>query len=508
MQKNSCFRILLVAIAATVAMVSAPAAGEESRLPNIVYILADDLGSGDPGCYNAESKIPTPQIDRIAKEGMRFTDAHSGSAVCTPTRYGILTGRYAWRSRLEQGVLWGYSRALIEPGRMTVAEMLKEHGYATACVGKWHLGFQAPNLGAADLPAASTILPGDHSQAVDYAMALRPGPLTEGFDYYFGIPASLDMEPYVYVENDRVVEAPTELVEKSLHRRQGGNGFWRAGPIAPSFKHVEVLPTITEKALGWLAEQSNEKPFFLYFALTAPHTPWVPTEVFRGQSRVGYYGDFVMQVDSVIGRVLDALDKQGLAENTLLIVTSDNGSHWPVDDIEKWEHAANLHYRGQKSDIWEGGHRVPFLARWPGHIEPGSSCNETICHVDLLATAAAIVGHELPADAGEDSFNLAPALLGEQQSGPIRPATVHHSGSGTFAIRQGKWKLVLDNLGSGGFTDPKVVRPEPGGPQGQLFDLEKDIGEATNLYDEHPDVVEALRRTLDEIKTSGRSRSA
>jgi arylsulfatase A-like enzyme len=215
-----------------------------------------------------------------------------------------------------------------------------------------------------------------------------------------------------------------------------------------------------------------------------------------------------MQVDAVIGQVLQSLDKQGLAENTLLILTSDNGSHWPVSDVEKWGHAANLHYRGQKSDIWEGGHRVPFLARWPGHIQPGTSCDETICHVDLLATAAAVVGHDLPADAGEDSFNLLPAFSGEKRREPIRPATVHHSGSGTFAVRQGKWKLVLDNLGSGGFTDPKAVKPEPSGPQGQLYDLETDIRETTNLYQQHPDVVEELRRALNEIKTSGKSRAS
>jgi arylsulfatase A-like enzyme len=496
----------LVCLLVAVVVVSAETGAEEARPPNIVYILADDLGIGDPGCYNAQSKIPTPHIDRIAKEGMRFTDAHSGSAVCTPTRYGILTGRYAWRSRLKQGVLGGYSRALIEPGRLTVAEVLKEHGYATACVGKWHLGFQAPDLNGKDLPNASRTLSGDHPQAVDYGQALRPGPTTEGFDYYFGIPASLDMEPYVYVEGDRVAEAPTEFIQNSLHRRQGGNGFWRAGPIAPSFKHAEVLPAITKKALAWLKQQSQEKPFFLYFALTAPHTPWLPTAEFQGRSKVGYYGDFVMEVDAVIGQVLESLDQIGLADNTLLIVTSDNGSHWPVSDIEKWGHAANLHYRGQKSDIWEGGHRVPFVARWPGKIQAGSTCEETICHVDFFATAAAILEHELPADAAEDSFNLLPALRGHAQSGPIRPATVHHSGSGTFAIRQGKWKLVAGNLGSGGFSDPKNVPPEPDGPQGQLYDLSSDIGETTNLYVQHPEIAEKLYTALEEIKKNDRSR--
>jgi arylsulfatase A-like enzyme len=266
-----------------------------------------------------------------------------------------------------------------------------------------------------------------------------------------------------------------------------------------------VFPKITEKALAWLDRQSADKPFFLYFPLTAPHTPWVPIRDFEGRSQVGYYGDFVAQVDAVVGQVLETLAKKGLAENTLVILTSDNGSHWPVADIQKWGHAANLHYRGQKSDIWEGGHRVPYIARWPGRIPAGSACDETICHVDFWATAAALVGHAVPADAAEDSFSHLPALLGQARSEPIRPATVHHSGMGTFALRQGKWKLVVDNLGSGGFSEPRQVPPEPGGPQGQLYDLEQDSRETTNVYEKHPDVVENLRRSLSEIRKNGRS---
>ncbi len=482
-------------------------AAEQATAPNLVVILADDMGIGDPGCYNARSKIPTPHIDRLAAEGMRFTDAHSGSGVCTPTRYGLLTGRYAWRTRLKQGVLWGDSRSLIEPGRLTIAEMLKQHGYRTACVGKWHLGFQAADLNSQDAPPANATLQSDHQHAVDYNQTLRPGPVTEGFDYFFGIPASLDMEPYVFVENDRVTEAPTAHTERSLHRRQGGNGFWRAGPIAPSFKHVEVLPTLADKAVAWLEQQTADHPFFLYFPLTAPHTPWVPTEEYAGRSAVGYYGDFVMQVDAVVGRVMDTLEKKGLAEKTLLIVTSDNGSHWPQADARKWGHAANLHYRGQKSDIWEGGHRVPFIARWPGVVPANSTCDQTICLVDLMATAAALVGYELPPEAGEDSFNLLPALRGEAAARPLRPATVHHSGNGTFAIRQGRWKLVVDNLGSGGFTAPQVVKPSGDDPQGQLYDLERDPGETENVYAEYPEVVKQLRAALKEIQTRGRSRT-
>jgi arylsulfatase A len=366
--------------------------------PNIVFILADDLGLGDLGCYNPKSKIATPNMDRIATEGMRFNDAHTPSAVCSPTRYGVLTGRYAWRSRLKNGVLWGYSRSLIEPGRETVASLLKKQGYATAAVGKWHLGLQQTDENVtAPVPDASEILPEDHPHAVDYSRPLSPGPNSVGFDYFFGIPASLDMNPYVYVENDHVVEAATNEIARSAHRRQGGDGVWRAGKIAPSFKHIDVLPRITEKATEWLGQQSAEKPFFLYFPLSAPHTPWVPTEEFMKDSKVGYYGGFVAQVDWVVGQVLKTLDERGLAENTMIVLTSDNGSHWPVSDIEQWGHAANMHYRGQKADIWEAGHRVPFLVRWPGRIAKESTSDRTICLTDFMATAAEMTGAELPA---------------------------------------------------------------------------------------------------------------
>lgn len=466
----------------------------EPNRPNVVFILADDLGSGDLGCYNAESKIPTPNMDRLANQGMRFTDAHSPSSVCTPTRYGIMTGRYAWRSRLKSGVLWGESKLLIEPGRQTVASMLKKYGYRTAGFGKWHLGFQEydPQLG-------------EKEQKVDYSKPLRPGPLTVGFDTYFGIPASLDMEPYVFVRDDGVLEQPTKWVEKSLHRRQQGGGFWRAGPIAPSFRHVDVLPAIENEAIKWLEQQSAETPFFCYIPLSAPHTPWLPTDEFRGKSKAGYYGDFVAQVDATIGNIVQTLERSGLMKNTLLIVTSDNGSHWPVEDIAKWGHASNLAWRGQKSDIWEGGHRVPFIACWPGKIQPGSVCAQTICLTDFMATAAGLVGHQLQDNEAEDSVSLLPLLL-QQTTEPVREATVHHSGQGTFAIRRGDWKLILDNLGSGGFTPPRQVPPGPGKPAGQLYNLASDPAESQNVYQDHPQLVSELRQLLQTYIEQGRSR--
>lgn len=461
------------------------------RLPNIVFIMADDLGYGDLGCYNAESKIPTPHLDRFATQGMRFTDAHAPVAVCTPTRYGVLTGRYCWRTWLTSGVLWGFSPSLIKPDRLTVASLLKRHGYSTGCVGKWHLG-----LGS--------------GKKTDYSQPLYPNPTTYGFDYFFGIPASLDMEPYVYIHNDRVLAQPTGRIGKSRARRKkDGGGFWRAGPIAPGFKHVEVLPVITEKAVAFIEERAKKapgKPFFLYFPLTAPHMPWMPTKEFIGKSDAGYYGDFTAQVDWVVGQVLETLDRLNLSENTLVIFTSDNGAHWTQDDIKKWGHRANGALRGQKGDIHEGGHRVPFIARWPGKIWSGTISSQTICHTDLMATCAAIVGEDLPDDAAEDSYNILPAFFDARLQKPVREATVHQSGNGMLAIRQGKWKLAM-RRGSGGFSRPKVVKNlAPGEAKGQLYDLTADPAERRNLYNERPDIVARLTALLRRYRNSAHSR--
>jgi arylsulfatase A len=479
-------RTLLALLVMTAVAAPLPAADAPRRLPNVVLVLCDDLGYGDPGCYNKDSKVPTPNIDRLATQGMRFTDAHTPSAVCTPTRYGILTGRYCWRTSLKSGVLDGYSPLLIEPGRLTLPALLKEHGYRTACIGKWHLGM-------------GTVKP------ADFGKPLRPGPNAVGFDTFFGIPASLDMPPYVFVENEAVTEAPTATIAASEMRRKGGGGFWRAGAIAPGFRHVDVLPQLTDRAVAHIQKQSPEKPFFLYLALSAPHTPWMPTDEFRGKSGAGYYGDFVAQVDATLGRVVRALDDARLADDTLLIFTSDNGAHWLPSDIQQWHHRANDDLRGQKADIWDGGHRVPFVVRWPGKVAAGSTSKDTICLTDFLATAADLVGATLTADAGEDSFDLLPVLLGRKLEQPVREAVVHHSGDGTFGIRQGPWKLCLA-LGSHGFSDPKNVKPQPGGPQGQLYNLDDDPEEKHNLWLEKPEVVKRLTALLDKYKADGRSR--
>jgi len=460
--------------------------GESPTRPNIIFILADDLGYGDVSCLNPDSRITTPNMDRLAAEGLRFTDAHSGSAVCTPTRYGVVTGRYCWRSALKKGVLWGYSPMLIEPGRMTVASLLKEHGYATSCFGKWHLG-----LG--------------NEAKTDYGKPLRPGPVDVGFDEFFGIPASLDMEPYLYVENDHPVEAPTEHIERSAHPR-----FWRAGPIAPGFRHVDVLPELTKRATRWMEDHAKtqpQRPFFMYFPLTAPHTPVLPVPMAKDKSRAGEYGDFVWQVDWTIGQVMETLQRLGIDENTLIMVTSDNGPENITQAlVPDYGHYSNYHFRGRKRDAWEGGHRVPFFARWPGRIKPGSVCEQTICLTDLMATCAEIVGASLPSDAAEDSYSILPALLGKTLDRPIREATVHHSANGEFAIRQGCWKLILCR-GSGGnryTTGPNAIQNDD--PPGQLYDLSADVVERRNLYRERPEIVRRLTALMDRYKQQGRSR--
>ncbi|MBP8911270.1 MAG: arylsulfatase [Phycisphaerae bacterium] len=468
---------------------------QAGRRPNVVFILADDLGYGDPGCYCGQAKVPTPAMDRLASQGIRFTDAHTPSAVCTPTRYGLLTGRYCWRSSLKRGVLGGYSKPLIETDRLTVASLFQRHGYATACVGKWHLGLDWATKTGGDANA----------ETVDWDQPVAHGPQSLGFDYSYIIPASLDMDPYCWLENGRTVEAATSHTPGSKRRWDGGGGFWRAGPIAPSFDFYEVLPTITAKSIEFIRRQEARKPFFLYVPLTAPHTPWMPTQEFRGRSQVDWYGDFVAQVDDAIGRIVRTIDNAGLGNDTLVIFTSDNGSHWPIAQIEKFDYRANGPWRGQKSDIHEAGHRVPFICRWPGRIKPGTHSDQTICLTDLLATSAALLGESLPSGAGSDSYNILPAMLDPGLKNPIREATVHHSGNGLFAIRQGDWKLI-EGLGSGGFTAPQAVKPEPGGAAGQLYNLRDDPGEQKNLWLDRPEVVERLSGLLERYRKQDHSR--
>ncbi len=477
-------------------LAQAPPAGAADTSPNIVVILADDLGYGDVKALNPECKIKTPNLDRLARGGKIFTDAHSSSSVCTPTRYGLLTGRYNWRSRLKSGVLWGYSRRLIEPDRLTLGGMLQQRGYHTACIGKWHLGqdWTLKDGGVAEQAEAST------GQAlgweIDYKAPIRNGPNSAGFDYFHGISASLDMRPYMFIENDRALF--TKVVEK---------GFNRLGAADVDFEAIDVLPRITEKCVDYIDQRAKQKgPFFVYFPLNAPHTPILPTPEWQGKSGINKYCDFVMQVDWTVGQVMQALDRNGVAENTLIIFTSDNGCSpaAKIPEMQAAGHYPSHIYRGHKADIFEGGHRIPFIARWPQHIGPGTKSDQLVCLTDIMATCADIVGVKLPGNAAEDSVSMLPALLGEDE-GPLREAAVHHSINGSFSIRQENWKLELCP-GSGGWSFPRPGRDDQTGlPSIQLYDLGADPGETNNLQAEHPEVVKRLTALLEKYVRDGRS---
>jgi arylsulfatase A-like enzyme len=505
-------RTLLCAVTALPALDASAAASR----PNIIYILADDWGLGDVKTYGGERcKIDTPNMDRLAAKGMKFTDAHSSSSVCTPTRYGILTGRYNWRSRLKSSVLNGFSEPLIEPGRETVASMLKKNGYATTMIGKWHLGL--------DMATTDGQTPSDKGGNVDWQGKIENGPVSAGFDTYWGIAASLDMPPYIWIENDRFAGECTTM--KAFHRR---------GPAQADFEAVDVLPTLTEKAVAYISKQAKtEQPFFLYMPLNSPHTPIVPSKEFQGKSALGPYGDFVMETDWAVGEVVKAVEQVGIADNTLIIVTADNGcsnaARGGFTDPQRLKfrmdrkvaedpegHYSSDIYRGHKADIYEGGHRVPFIARWDGKVKAGAVSDVPVCLVDLFATCADIVNAEVPDTAAEDSVSILPVLLGTA-SGPVREAVIHHSINGSFAIRQGRWKLAFCP-GSGGWSTPAPA--EGRGKQEntsvdpakladhewvQLFDLEADPAELNNLSGQYPEVVGRLTALAQKYIDDGRS---
>ncbi len=496
----SSFRLVLLALFSAVAVHAAPSK------PNIIYILCDDLGYGDVKALNKDCKIATPNLDKLAAGGMIFTDAHSSSAVCTPTRYGIITGRYNWRSRLKSGVLGGLSPRLIEEGRLTVPAFLKQNGYATACIGKWHLGMEWAKKGDVSELAIETR---EQAFNVDFTKPIKNGPLAVGFDYYFGIAASLDMVPYTFIENDRVTALPTE--DRKIEMMTGReNWFTRQGPAAPGFTGYEVLPTFTKKAVDYVAQHAaaakNGKPFFMYIPLNSPHTPILPTKEWLGKSGLNPYADFVMETDHHIGLIMAALDKQGIAENTLIVVTSDNGCSPSAkfDELAAKGHNPSYMFRGNKADIYDGGHHVPFIARWPAQVKAGSKSDQIVCLTDLFATTADILGKKLPDNAAEDSVSILPALLGKD-SKPLREAIVHHSINGSFAIRQGQWKLEL-TPSSGGWSDPRPNTLEASKlPPIQLYDLSNDIGEKSNVQDKYPQIVAQLTKLLEKYVADGRS---
>lgn len=462
--------------------------------PNIVLIMADDMGFGDVQALNSNSRIPTPNLNQLANDGMTFLDAHSPSAVCTPTRYALVTGRYCWRSRLKRGVLNGYGEPLIEKDRSTLASVLKSVGYETGIVGKWHLG-----LGFAKDPSKQ------ENKGFDFAKPIDHGPNDLGWDFSFIIPASLDFPPYIYIKDHAITQFPS-IREKA----RKFPAFWRAGERAPEFDMAGCLDRLTEEAASFIhANAKSDKPFFLYYPLTAPHKPVFPHPRFRGKTELGPYGDFVTQVDATVGEVMRAIDDAGIRDNTLVMYTSDNGSfmyrrdatdaecHVDAEAVQAYRsdrHTSNGPFRGTKADIYEAGHHVPFFVRWPGRVTAGSVSEKVICHVDCLSTFADITDAEVPQGQAPDSHSFLPQLEGKPAS--PRPGVINHSGSGMFAIRDGSWKLIAGN-GSGGREQP---RGKPFARPYQLYDLRSDVREQTNLIETYPDIADRLEKELEAIR--------
>ena len=478
---------------------------EPNTRPNIVIILADDMGYGDAGCYNSDSKIPTPHLDRLAAEGLRFTDAHSPSAVCTPTRYGLLTGCYPWRSRLKSGVIGPWGKPLIDKDRLTLPAMLHSKGYATAAIGKWHLGWQWPTTDGN--PPSSRQNP--HGN-VDFTKPIADGPTTRGFDSYFGTDVP-NYPPFCFIENDRVKGEPTDL--------SNPDDFNIRGPALPGWRAVNILPELTRRAVQYIDDATkadNKRPFFLYFALTSPHYPVVPAPEFVGTSKAGKYGDFVAQTDAVVGQITAALQHNNIADNTLVIFTSDNGPE--IDDeigigafdrIKQFSHASMGSLRGVKRDAWEGGHRMPFIARWPGHTPAGKTSDQFLILTDLMATCAAITGSALPDNAAEDSVDMLPALLGGSVA---REGGVMVGITGKPALRQGDWVLIAAPTGRENPAprgEPEWFRQLRGYTSHtepyELFNLRDDISQRSNRAATEGERVKAMLALLDKYRRDGRS---
>ena len=491
------------------------ASASEAKRPNLIVILADDLGYGDVQCYNPQrGRIPTPHMDRLASQGMRFTDGHSSSGVCSPSRYALLTGRYHWRTRLQNGIVGVFGEPLIAPDRVTIGTLAKQHGYRTAAIGKWHLGWDWPIAKAQRALLQAAKKPGKDDEAKPvggggvatgqqlaawrdiFSKPIAGGPTTRGFDTYFGTDVP-NWPPYCFIENDRTLGIPSEFLPAANFAR---NLASQQGPALKGWKLEDILPTLGERAAAFIADAARKpEPFLLYLPLTAPHTPLAVIEAWQNKSGLNAYADFVMQTDATVGRVLAALEKSGAAKNTLVIFTSDNGCapYIGAKDLEQMGHYPSGPLRGYKSDAWEGGHRVPFIVRWPGTVKPGSLCHQLVHQADFIRTFADILWTKLPDNAGEDSFSLLPLLRGEDK--PIRENAVSASSGGTPAIRRGNWKYI-PAPGSGGWGT--------GGDQSQpvqLYNLAEDLGETNNLAAAMPEKVAEMKSLLEKLITDGRS---
>ena len=505
-------RLILTAALGLLVHPALHAQKKTSAKPNVVLIFADDMGYGDVSCLNPKARTHTPHIDALARSGVVFRNAHASASVCTPSRYGLLTGRYAWRSPSGGSVVNGFGRSVIEPGRKTIASLFKNGGYTTACIGKWHLGLNWQTKdGKKDVSHYSTGF-----SNVDYTKAVTHGPNDFGFDYSFIHPASLDMPPYMFLRNHLSIDPDVVLTsdiyperldetEYSWDRKHTKEGdvywakgvWWRGGEISPGFRVENCLTDILSDGISFIKRHTREEPaepFFLYLPLTGPHTPWVPTSQFRGKSPIGTYGDFVMDVDHVVGEVTETLRRLGIDDDTMVIFSSDNGAYWPQSEVDLHGHDSNWGTRGQKGDVWDGGHRIPLIISWPSHVKQKVVYNHLVSLTDLFATFRDMLGQNHEKSSGEDSFSFLHVLEGNTDK-ITRRGMIHQSSGGMYSIRRDEWKFI-GGLGSGGFTSPDKSDSLPKGATGQLYRIKSDSLESRNLFNEYLPVVKKLRNEL------------
>lgn len=484
-----------------------------ARHPNVLILYADDLGYGDPGCYNPASKIPTPNLDRLASGGMRFTDGHSSSGICTPSRYALLTGRYHWRD--FHGIVNAFGESVFKPERLTLPEMLQQAGYHTAAIGKWHLGW---DWDAIRKPDAEPVKPGNRGKsavwgpaAFDWSRPIPDGPLAHGFDTYFG-DTVINFPPYGWIENDRVVKAPDTMMDTRKWKPiKEGNWECREGPMCSDWDPYRNIPVTTQKGVDYIHEQAKDgQPFFLYFAFPSPHAPIIPNDEFDGKSGAGPYGDFVVETDDACGRLLKALEESGQAEHTIVIMTADNGpEHYAYARDEKFDHWSAEPWRGLKRDIYEGGHRVPFIVRWPGVAKPGEVSDALVSQIDIMATLAEALDVKLPdMNAAEDSFSFLPVLRGEREQ--VRDHLVHNTFEWAWALRDGEWNLVVGKNGyhsMRGYDAWEKKRDYPADDAGpvELYHIAEDPGQRRNVAGAHPERVSRMQKKLEQVRARGQS---
>jgi len=487
-----------------------------SKTPNIIIIFADDMGYGDISALNLDSRIQTPNLDKLVQEGISFTNAHSSASVCTPSRYGLLTGRYAFRSKSAAYGIGGFDGPVIEEERETLASLLKRSGYTTGIVGKWHLGLEWQTKD--ELPANLDLTTGYSN--VEYSKIVKKGPNSYGFDYSFVHPASLDIPPYVFLRNHRVIDPELVLTTSIYPAKKEDTRYawdkkhtdslavywekgvwWRQGEMSKSFRIETCQSTLLDEGIAFIetqAKKNSNQPFFLYLPLTGPHTPWMPSAKFKGKSEAGLYGDFVIEIDDVVAQIRETLIRNQINENTLLIFASDNGAYWPKEEIALHDHNSNSGSRGQKGDVWDGGHRIPLIISWPEGIKGNVQYPHLLSLTDVFATLAELTEVQLPENQESDSESFLHVLRGDFTK-PHRKSMVHHSSGNLYAIRSEGWKFI-EGLGSGGFTDPSRIIPESGGPVGQLYRIDSDPSEQENLFLKYPEKVAELSELLTKIK--------